>query len=54
VATVVEAHRGAIECLEEEGGGACFRITLERIDEESEADAPARAEKTLQGQGGER
>jgi signal transduction histidine kinase len=54
VATVVEAHRGAVECLAEAGGGACFRITLERIDEESEADAPARAEKTLQGQGGER
>jgi two-component system sensor histidine kinase HydH len=30
VATVVEAHQGTVECLEEPGGGACFRVTLPR------------------------
>jgi signal transduction histidine kinase len=30
VATVVEAHQGRVECLEEPGGGACFRVTLPR------------------------
>jgi signal transduction histidine kinase len=30
VATVVEAHQGRVECLEEPAGGACFRVTLPR------------------------
>jgi signal transduction histidine kinase len=30
VATVVEVHNGRVECLEEPGGGACFRMTLPR------------------------
>jgi signal transduction histidine kinase len=50
VATVVEAHRGTVECLEEPGGGACFRIVLERA---AEAESPPGGEKILQGQGGE-
>jgi signal transduction histidine kinase len=54
VATVVEAHRGTIECLEEPGGGACFRITLERAEGESGTMATGKGEMTLQGQGGER
>jgi two-component system sensor histidine kinase HydH len=49
VATVVEAHRGTVECLEEPGGGACFRIILERV-EGSPPDAPrAGGETVLQG-----
>jgi len=36
VATVVEAHRGTVECLEEPGGGACFRIILRRVQAEPE------------------
>ncbi|SDR56154.1 Signal transduction histidine kinase [Rhizobiales bacterium GAS113] len=38
VATVVEAHQGLVECLEEQGGGACFRVTLPRA-----GDAPRTA-----------
>jgi len=32
VATVVEAHQGNVECLEEPGGGARFRISLPRAE----------------------
>jgi two-component system sensor histidine kinase HydH len=53
VATVVEAHRGTVECLEEPGGGACFRIILLRAEPQGEDAAQGSAEKVLQGQGGE-
>ncbi|MFI5012539.1 MAG: ATP-binding protein [Hyphomicrobiales bacterium] len=45
VATVVEAHQGTVECLEEPGGGACFRVTLQRADGEFEPTVPAPARR---------
>ena len=47
VATVVEAHQGEVECLEEPGGGACFRVSLPRISDGSRAaDAKTPGPKT--------
>jgi two-component system, NtrC family, sensor histidine kinase HydH len=52
VATVVDAHEGTVECLEEPGGGACFRMTLKRVGDEREAAAQAGASETVsQGEG---
>ncbi|MFI4994761.1 MAG: ATP-binding protein [Hyphomicrobiales bacterium] len=52
VATVVEAHEGTVECLEEPGGGACFRMTLKRVCDEREPAAQAGASETVsQGEG---
>jgi two-component system sensor histidine kinase HydH len=47
VATVVEAHRGTVECLEEAGGGACFRIVLERAQADLQPLAEAGAQAVL-------
>ncbi len=52
VATVVDAHEGTVECLEEPGGGACFRMTLKRVGDEREAAAQAGSSETVsQGEG---
>jgi signal transduction histidine kinase len=51
VATVVEAHHGTVECLEEPGGGACFRMTLERAPDDPETATTGQGEAVSQVQG---
>jgi signal transduction histidine kinase len=51
VATVVEAHHGTVECLEEPGGGACFRMTLERAPDDPETAMTGQGEAVSQVQG---